>query len=494
MSLNLHPGAAIALRRLTADELGVARMIAAGELSSPQRYENIALFALRITGTGAAYRRALEEFVWRSPELYLNEEFLARCAGLPVIFEHPGRNSINTAEFANRVVGTVFFAYILGDEVWAIARVYDADAAKLMEDNQLSTSPAVVFRDPSVNAKVKLENGQTLLIEGKPSLLDHIAICPKGVWDKGGEPSGVSSAAVGDTVMTEEERKAAEEKTTADAEKMEREDKARKDAEGGEKLDKLLSHLDSISKRMDAWESEEKERADRAKKDAEETEAAKRVAALSQEELRRALAAGRTKKDEEFTADKAKKDAEEAEREEERKADRAKKDAEDDKVRKDAEEIRKAVADMAARIPATMSDADYNALADAQSRADSVYLAFGKSAPQPMRGETPLAYRVRLLNGVKEHSPGFKNVALDKVALADTKALDSIEPQIYADAEAVARSPVTVADGELRCITKHVGAHIFNEYVGQPAAWMNPIAGPTRQFVTHFNDSTRSAR
>ena len=55
-------------------------------------------------------------------------------------------------------------------------------------------------------------------------------------------------------------------------------------------------------------------------------------------------------------------------------------------------------------------------------------------------------------------------------------------------------TPVTVADGELRCITKHVGAHIFNTYVGQPAAWMNPIAGPTRQFVTHFNDSTRSAR
>jgi len=148
---------------------------------------------------------------------------------------------------------------------------------------------------------------------------------------------------------------------------------------------------------------------------------------------------------------------------------------------------------MAARIPATISDADYNALADAQARADGVYLAFGKSAPHPMRGETPLAYRVRLLNGVKEHSPGFKGVALDKVALADVKALDSIEPQIYADAEAVARSPAAVAEGELRCITKHVGAHIYREFVGNPAAWMNPIAGPTRQFVTRFNDTTRGA-
>ena len=477
MPLNLHPGVAVALQRLTADELGVARMIAAGELSSPQRYENISLFALRITGTGAAYRRALEEFVWRAPDVYLNDEFLARCAGLPVIFEHPGRSSIDTREFANRVVGTVFFAYIVGDEVWAIARIYDADAARLMENNQLSTSPAVVFRDPSVNAKVKLENGQTLLIEGKPSLLDHIAICPKGVWDKGGEPSGVSSAAVGDTVMTEEEKKAAEEKTKSDAEKEEKEraDKARKDAaESGEKLDKLLSHLDSLGKRMDAWEEEEKAKADKAKKDAEDEK-------LTEEERK-------------VAADKAKKDAEEKEREEQAKKDKAKKDAEDEKARKDAEEIRKAVTDMAARIPATMSDADYSALADAQARADGVYRAFGKSAPQPMRGETPLAYRVRLLNGVKDHSPAFKGVALDKVALADLAAFDSIEPQIYADAEVVARSPATVGEGELRCITKHVGAHIFNEYVGSPAAWMNPIAGPTRQYVTKFNDNSRSAR
>ena len=88
----------------------------------------------------------------------------------------------------------------------------------------------------------------------------------------------------------------------------------------------------------------------------------------------------------------------------------------------------------------------------------------------------------------------------DSFGARTTLAVGGRELEIFSlaapglDAEAVARSPVTVADGELRRITKHVGAHIFNEYVGQPAAWMNPIAGPTRQFVTHFNDSTRSAR
>jgi hypothetical protein len=504
MSLNLHPGVAVAIRRLTADELGVARMIAAGELSSPQQYENIALFALRVTGTGAAYRRALEEFVWRDPKIYLNDEFLARCAGVPVVFWHQKGGVLSTKEFVDRTVGMIFFAYIKGDEVWAIARIYDENAAKIISSEQWSTSPTVIFRDPSVNSKVTLEDGKTLLIEGKPSLIDSLAICEKGVWDKGGppigvdsahvasdstvvkkdsdeKPSGVSSAAVGDTVMTEEENKAAEEKTKADAEKLEREDRARKDAESGEKLDKLLSHLDSLGKRMDAWDGEEK-----ARKDAEEKERADRARRDAEEKM--------TEEERKVSADKAKKDAEEKERGEKERVDKAKKDAEDDKARKDADEIRKAVADMAARIPATMSDADYSALADAQARADSVYLAFGQSAPQPMRGETPLAYRVRLLNGVKIHSPGFKAVALDKVALADPNALDTIEPQIYADAETVARSPATVGDGELRRITKHVGAHIFHEYVGQPSAWMNPIAGATRQYVKKFNDDTRSAR
>jgi hypothetical protein len=36
-----------------------------------------------------------------------------------------------------------------------------------------------------------LEDGSVLLIEGKPSLLDHVAICELGVWDKGKDPEGI---------------------------------------------------------------------------------------------------------------------------------------------------------------------------------------------------------------------------------------------------------------------------------------------------------------
>ena len=66
------------------DELGIAKAIRDGALTSPQEYANLLLVALRITGTGAAYRSGANEFVWRDPSIYLNAEFLQRCNGLPV--------------------------------------------------------------------------------------------------------------------------------------------------------------------------------------------------------------------------------------------------------------------------------------------------------------------------------------------------------------------------------------------------------------------------
>jgi len=192
----LHPGCAVALDRMSWDELGVARAMAEGRLSSPQRYENVWLFAIRITGTGLSYRHARKEYVWRDPSIYVNDEFLARCAGLAVIWEHPEKSLLNEKEYADRAIGSIMLPYLRPDrpdEVWGIAKVYDDEAARLMREEVMSTSPAVNFADPLENDRVVLEDGKVLLIEGKPSLLDHIAICQAGVWDKGGPPDGVES-------------------------------------------------------------------------------------------------------------------------------------------------------------------------------------------------------------------------------------------------------------------------------------------------------------
>ena len=442
----LESGALDAINPLKMNELDLARAMAAGELPSPQKYENVWLFNIRITGTGVAYRSARKEFVFRNPDLYLNEDFLARCNGLQVVCEHPEKATLNSEEFADRSIGSVFLPYLEPEEkeVWAIAKVYDATAAELMEKHQLSTSPTVVFREPAVNSTIKLEDGATLLIEGKPSLLDHVAICIQGVWDKGGPPSGVSTTNVQEPQMTEDELKA-----KADAEAKEAEAKAKADSEAKAKADaetmgKVMNMCDSIMKRMDSFEERFKKAdsaepvqtaADKAKADAE------------------------AKEKEEAEA-KAKADAEEEEK-------RAEEEA---KAKADAEETRKRIADLESRMPKEMSDEDYAEMADAQAKADSVYSAFGDAAPRPLRGENLLGYRKRLMGSLKKHSANWKSV--DVNALPDT-AVEIAEKQIYADAVAAASHPVDLPAGSLRAIEKKdSNGQLIRTFVGDPNAWM----------------------
>lgn len=468
----LHPGCRIAIDRRSMDELGVARAIADGRLTSPQRYENVTLFAIRITGTDTAFRSKLNEFVFRKPENYLTEEFLARCNGLPVVFKHPAKAILNSDEFGNRVVGTIFLPYVAGDEVWGIAKIFDDDTIRLMAAGDLSTSPGVNFRDFSVNAKLTLEDGSKVLIEGKPSLFDHVAICELGVWDKGGQPSGIRSESRGDSAMTEEELKAkkdaaeAEEKSKKDADEKAKADATKKDAggeaEGGSPIDKTLALIgDSIGrltdtvgamhKRMDAFEEAGKPKADAARKD----ETAEEKAA---EDKKKADDAA------------AKKDADDK--------------AEKEKAKADSDAIRKRIDEVSAMIPKDMTDSDWAAMTDAQARADDVFSKFGQQAPRPLQGETPRLYERRAVKMLKDHSPTWKTIDLSATAFADDAAFGVVRDQVYREAAVTALLPTPMPGGGLRMITKRSGGHEINEFVGEPRSWMDPMAGATRQYVT----------
>ena len=201
----LHPGVRVALDRFSMNELDVAEAMVEGRLASPQRYENVWLFAMRITGTGVIYRSGRKEFVLRDPSIYCHERFLKRCNGLQVIWEHPDKGQLlDDEQFKDRTIGAIFLPYLRpdkSDEVWGIAKVYDDEAAQEMIDNRLSTSPAVNFSDPSVNSRVEIDGGDKLLIEGDPSLLDHLAVCANGVWDKGGPAAGIESMADSNTLV-----------------------------------------------------------------------------------------------------------------------------------------------------------------------------------------------------------------------------------------------------------------------------------------------------
>ena len=420
-------------------ELSIAKKIASGELSSPQRYANLSLFAIRVTGTGTAYRRGADEFVYRRPENYLTPEFLERCAGLAVIFEHPEKRTLNSQEFADRAIGSIMFAYIVGDEVWGIAKIYDDAAIEIMTSMPMSTSPAVYFHNPEVNDTIELDNGNTILIEGKPSLLDHLAICEVGVWDKAGMPKGVlnSTTDAGDVKMNEAELKA---KADADA-------KAKADAD--EKDSKVLAALDSISKRMDSMEAN-----------------------LPSKPMQTAADA-----DEVAKAEKAKSDADEAE-----KVEKAKADAQT----KADSEIRAKIDAIQASLPKALADADYAQMADCQAKADSAYSAFGKRAPAPLSGESVVNYRKRLAIGLKEHSPAWK--AVDLHAIADSAVIDIAEGAIYADAMAASMNPIAMGGaGLFERITRSRAGHEISTFVGKISDFTNTFKTPVVKRAGKWN-------
>jgi 8-oxo-dGTP pyrophosphatase MutT (NUDIX family) len=509
----LHPGCEIALRRFSMNELDVARAMSEGLLTSPQTYSNMSLFAIRITGTGAAYRSGIKEYVWRDPSMYLNDEFLQRCNGLAVIFEHPKSALLNSQEFSDRIIGTILLPYIKGDEVWGIAKIYDVPSIQIMNERQLSTSPAVTWRDLNANVVFKREDGSKLLIEGEPSLLDHIAVCDLGVWDKGGKPSGVlvDSLTVERTDSEMADEKDKDEKTAAD------EARAKADAEAGQKLDKLLSMQDSImskcdamSARMDAFEEKEKAREDAVKRKDEPSE---------KEELKEAAKRGASFKgpkgddppsrrdgdDDEKEKAKAKDDAEDEDDEpKEVAADKKKrKDAdEDDKDEKKADRadsadiaaIRAQVDELAKKMPRAISDADHAAFADAQARADDVFRLFGKAASRPLMGEDLVAYRKRLTRQLQAYSPTWKETNLDVVAVVSA-AFEVIERDIYNHARNAAYTPDDLPEGQLRAVVRsdHETGRNVTEFVGN-GSFVRDFAMPAQYVTKIVTDQHRNSQ
>ncbi|HBL7126817.1 NUDIX domain-containing protein [Enterobacter asburiae] len=430
----LHQPFAEMLAQQALNETEVAALIADGTLSSPQFFINMWMFAIRVTGTGVTWRSADQQMAFRNPDDYLTPEFLQRVAGVPLIWLHPEKNKLDSDEFAKRVIGTLTNSWVADNgEVWAIARVYDAEAAEIMATRQLSTSPTVTYSEAQ-DSIIKID-GQPLLVEGSPVLLDHVAICEQGVWDKLLAPTGVKSDSIPNEAekMDKEELKALMRECMADMQK----EKADSDAK----------------EKADAEEREAKEKADAEEKEKADAAEAEEKAAKEQADAEA----------------KEKADAEEAERMAKEKAD---------------SQLRQEIADLRSRIPTELSDEERNEVADAQVKADSVFSCFGKRAPVPLSGEKPLAYRRRLMIQLQEHSPDFKTVDLSSIA--DSALLSVAEKTIYADAQKSAS--LSVGPGMLREIKRaDATGRQISTFEGDPAATWAPFQSGKRQ-VTSFNN------
>ena len=457
-------------------ELDIARAIQSGELSSPQQFENLWLFDVRITGTGTSYRQALDEYVYRPPEDFLSEDFVQRCNGLPLIFEHPVDSILTTDEYRQRAIGTIVLPYIKGDEVWGIAKVYDDDAAQLMRTTHGSTSPAVVFRASDETSSVEMDDGKRLLIEGKPSYLDHLAICEEGVWDKGGESKGIRST-------NEDSAMADEEMVPAWADAL------------GKRLDALHSRLDALEKPKEDSEEEAEDH---------EHEAIEHLNEAVKEGEKKDAAEGFEKEEakEEKRGEAELKAAEKADAHEERKDAKREDCRMDEKERKDSKradaqlrenaELRQQIRDMNSRMNRVLkpqSVDDRESLAKAQARADSVARMFGDSITPPLAGESPIEYRKRCAAKFQKHSDAAKGLKLDAM---DDGTFGLIEERIYADAQANARKAVGTGSGRLiEMHERDTTGRTITRYEGDPRAAWAPFMD-TGRAIAGFN-TNRSA-
>ncbi|WP_407320456.1 NUDIX hydrolase [Klebsiella quasipneumoniae] len=437
----LHQPFAEMLAQQALNETDVAALIADGTLSSPQYFYNMWMFAIRVTGTGVTWRSADQEMTFRNPDDYLTPEFLQRVAGVPLIWLHPEKRTLDSDEFSKRVIGTLTNAWVADKgEVWAVARVYDAEAAEIMATRQLSTSPTVKFSEVAQSIIV---DGQPLLVEPSPELLDHVAICEQGVWDKLLAPTGVKSDSI-----PEEAEKMDEEKIVALINKA---------------IDARLAKADEEKEAKAKADADEA--AKKAKADAEEAE----CMAKEKHAKEKADAEEKAAKEKADAEAKAKADAEEAEKMAKEKAD---------------SQLRQEIAELRSRIPTELSDEERNEVAEAQVKADSVFSSFGKRAPIPLSGEKPMAYRRRLMIQLQEHSPDYK--AVDLSAIADSQLLSTAEKHIYADAQKAAS--LSVGPGMLREIKrKDATGREISTFEGDPAVTWAPFQSGKRQ-VTSFNN------
>lgn len=488
-----------------------AEAIRDGELDSPQKYGDFWLFDVRITGTGPAWREALGEWAYRDPQLWTSPEFVERCNGLQVIRQHPPNSGLNSEEYNKRAIGSVVLPYVKdtaeGPEVWGIAKIFDADAASEMQKTLKSTSPGVTA--PKGSEREYIEGvADPVLNEGLPQILDHLAICEAGVWDKGGPVNGIRlDTVLGGTgtvtqvvnsvigkgeVVTEEEAKALKDradaaereredaKKRADAAEEELKDRKKKDAERHDKERRDGRRKHEAARRHDAGEKEETEEEERERED-------------------------RHKKDREKRHDGAKHDGEfmdcsrcdEAEDEEAEKEEKERKDAAAAKIAevnanvaeemRDAKARADALAEKVAALEANqqpMNHDDANKIAKAFHRADSVMGMFGEKAPQHYPGEKPRRYEARLATELQKFLPDsskYKTAVFNDSIPEQAFGLmeDALYNEAYAEAKSPTRNDSATRNALIPRITKDELGRTRTEYHGSSRAGLGLFVAPS---------------
>jgi len=440
-------------------EIDLYKIIQQGVVIGPNSYFNQVLFPVRVTGTGVAFRLGDLQYTFRDPKDYLTSEFVERVNGLPLLWKHAEADLIDGKTLAQQSIGNVVAPWIKGDEVWGVGRVVNSDAATTMATGAYSTSPSFIT---AINSRSN-EGGINLTIEGQTMHLDHLAVVDMGVWDKLGEPSGIDAPItlrpipltfVKDYTM-EDVAPAADAVMNPSTDSSE---------DRFKKLEDSMARMsDAMTKLCDAMMS---------KKDAA-TEPAAPMADSTGSEPAPLMEGASFGDAAPLPGDGATQDAVTTE------AFKHAMSAKDAVIAAQQKQLDA----LASSMPKDLSDDDRNALSEAESKADAIFLAFGKSAPRPLMNENHLPYRRRIAKTLQPHSKRFKSINL---GVLDATSFGAIEAEIYKDALDAARSPEGMPPNGLMPVKRRsFGNREIIEWRGSPRAFLAPFSeSPKRAKLT----------
>lgn len=175
------------LDNLKMDESDVVTQYLAGNITGIFIDINCYYMPIRITGTGITEREYVaNEYtgkfsINRLKHTFMTERFIEQCGRIPVLIEHPEYDdnvllSYNEPQSLKHIIGNTIKAYKKGEEIWAIAKIFDLSLLSMIGDTIFSTSPAVTSTMP--------QREIDCLYEETPLEINHIAFVKKGYWDR----------------------------------------------------------------------------------------------------------------------------------------------------------------------------------------------------------------------------------------------------------------------------------------------------------------------
>jgi hypothetical protein len=120
-------------------------------------------------------------------------------------------------------------------------------------------------------------------------------------------------------------------------------------------------------------------------------------------------------------------------------------------------------------------------LGELQARFDRTCAMFGTMAERPLDGETPRAYKLRMLRPFQRYHGEWSKVALDDL---DNPTLRVAEVQILAAADDASRHPVVSPGRLVERKRRDEAGRTITEFFGSPSAWLH--RGRPINYVTHI--------